>query len=68
MTHKITFYPVGNGDCNLISFSDGASMIVDCNFRQEAEDEDSPYYDVWKELTSEKLNTKFGLPFADASF
>ena len=66
MTHKITFYPVGNGDCNLISFSDGASMIVDCNFRQEAEEEDSPYFDVWKELTSEKLNTKFGLPFVDA--
>ena len=50
---KITFYPVKNGDTNLIEFSDGASMLIDCKFRSEAE-EDNDDYDVINDLLTNK--------------
>lgn len=63
---KITFYPVGNGDCNLIELSDGIKMLVDCNFTQDAEDSATETFDVFNDLVSNKLSTKFGMPFLDA--
>ncbi len=65
-SHFITFYPVGNGDCILIQFSDGATMMIDCNFRSEAEDEDTELFDVLNDLLSNKLNKKSGLPYLNA--
>lgn len=62
----ITFYPVGNGDCNLIELSDAVKMLVDCNFTLDAEKEDSDTFNVFNDLVSNKLATKFGLPFLDA--
>ena len=63
---KITFYPVKNGDTNLIEFSDGASMLIDCKFRSEAE-EDNDDYDVINDLLTNKLKTKEkGLPYLNA--
>lgn len=68
MKHSIKFYPVGNGDCNLITIG-GASkkMMFDCNFRQKAEDDNDKMYDVLGDLLDNELTTKkCGLPFLDA--
>ena len=63
---KITFYPVKNGDTNLIEFSDGIKMLIDCKFRSEAE-EDNDDYNVIDDLLSNKLTTKkHGLPYLNA--
>ena len=68
MKHSIKFYPVGNGDCNLITIG-GASkkMMFDCNFRQKAEEDNDEMYDVLGDLLDNELTTKkCGLPFLDA--
>ena len=68
MKHSIKFYPVGNGDCDLITIG-GANkkMMFDCNFRQKAEDENDEMYDVLGDLLDNELTTKkCGLPFLDA--
>lgn len=68
MKHSIKFYPVGNGDCSLITIG-GANkkMMFDCNFRQKAEDDNDEMYDVLGDLLDNELNTKkCGLPFLDA--
>ena len=33
-------------------------MMIDCNFRSEAEDEDTELFDVLNDLLSNKLNKK----------
>lgn len=68
MKHSIKFYPVGNGDCNLITIG-GANkkMMFDCNFRQKAEEENDEMYDVLDDLLTNELTTKkYGLPLLDA--
>lgn len=68
MKHSIKFYPVGNGDCDLISIG-GANkkMMFDCNFRQKAEEDNDEMYDVLGDLLDNELTTKkCGLPFLDA--
>lgn len=68
MKNSIKFYPVGNGDCNLITIG-GASkkMMFDCNFRQKAEEDNEEIYDVLDDLlTNELTSKKCGLPFLDA--
>ncbi len=68
MKHSIKFYPVGNGDCDLITIG-GANkkMMFDCNFRQKAEDDNDEMYDVLSDLLDNELTTKkCGLPFLDA--
>lgn len=68
MKHSIKFYPVGNGDCDLITIG-GANkkMMFDCNFRQEAEEDNDEMYDVLGDLLDNELTTKkCGLPFLDA--
>lgn len=63
---KITFYPVQNGDCNLIEFTDGVKMMIDCKFRSSAE-EDNDEYNVIDDLLSNKLTSKkHGLPYLNA--
>ena len=63
---KITFYPVKNGDCNLIEFSDATTMMIDCKFSKESE-QDNKEYNVIKELLDNKLtNKKHGLPYLNA--
>ncbi len=63
MISKLTFFPVKNGDCNLIEFSDSMKMLCDCNFRSEAEEENDDY-NVIKDLLT-KLPNKHGLPYLD---
>lgn len=68
MKHSIKFYPVGNGDCDLITIG-GANkkMMSDCNFRKEAEKNNDKMYDVLEDLlTNELTSKKFGLPLLDA--
>lgn len=68
MKHSIKFYPVGNGDCDLITIG-GANkkMMFDCNFRQKAEDNNDEMYDVLGDLLTNELTTKrCGLPLLDA--
>ena len=63
---KITFYPVQNGDCNLIEFTDGVKILIDCKFRSSAE-EDNDDYNVIDDLLSNKLTSKkHGLPYLNA--
>lgn len=68
MKHSIKFYPVGNGDCDLITIG-GANkkMMFDCNFRKEAEENNNKMYNVLDDLlTNELTSKKYGLPFLDA--
>lgn len=68
MKHSIKFYPVGNGDCDLITIG-GANkkMMFDCNFRKKAEEENEEMYDVLDDLLTNELTTKkCGLPLLDA--
>lgn len=67
MKHSIKFYPVGNGDCSLVNIG-GANMkmMFDCNFRQQAEDDDEEMFDVLGDLIDNELTKKCGLPFLDA--
>ena len=67
MNTKITFYPVGNGDCDILEFANGTKMMIDCNFRSASEDEDNDQYDVISDLLDNKLIAKkHGLPFLPA--
>jgi hypothetical protein len=66
MDPRITFFPVGNGDCSLITLSDNTQIIIDCNTTAEASDEDDPSrYDVHQHLLDfgKKLNGK--IPHVD---
>lgn len=63
----ITFYPVDNGDCNLIEVANGPKIMWDCRLRDAAEnEEDESKYDVLQDLLDNKLETKQNLPFVDA--
>ena len=67
MNTKITFYPVLNGDCSLIEFSNNQKMMFDCNFRADAEDDKKEDFNVYKDLLENKLKTMHkGLPYLDA--
>ena len=68
MKHTIKFYPVGNGDCNLITVGGANKKIMfDCNFCQKAEEDNDNMYDVLDDLLTNELTTKrCGLPFLDA--
>lgn len=68
MKHTIKFYPVGNGDCDLITIG-GANkkMMFDCNFRKEAEEDNDNMYNVLDDLLTNELTSKrCVLPFLDA--
>jgi hypothetical protein len=51
MDPRITYFPVGNGDCSLITLTDNTQIIIDCNTTAVASDEDDPSrYDVHQHL------------------
>ena len=61
MDPRITYFPVGNGDCSLITLSDNTQIVIDCNTTAEASDESNPErYDVHQHLLDfgKKLNGK----------
>jgi hypothetical protein len=66
MDPRITYFPVGNGDCALITLSDNTQIIIDCNTTAEASDENEPScYDVHQHLLDfgKKLDGK--IPHVD---
>ncbi len=65
MSHKIKFYPVGNGDNVLLKLTDGFTAMFDCQIRKpEKKDDGTEVYDVKKDLM-EELQTVNGKPFVD---
>ena len=67
MKHRIKFYPVGNGDYDLITIGGvNKKMMFDCNFRQKAEENDEMFDVINDLLTNELASKKCGLPFLDA--
>jgi beta-lactamase superfamily II metal-dependent hydrolase len=66
MDPRITYFPVGNGDCSLITLSDNTQIVIDCNTTEEASDEtDDSRYDVHQHLLDfgKKLDGK--IPHVD---
>jgi hypothetical protein len=66
MDPRITYFPVGNGDCSLITLSDNTQIMIDCNTTAEASDEKDPSrYDVHQHLLDfgKKLDGK--IPHVD---
>ena len=43
MADKITFFPVGNGDMTLIKFQNGTNILIDCNIRKSASEDDDQF-------------------------
>jgi hypothetical protein len=64
---NITFFPVSNGDTVLIKLSDKSSIIIDCNIRNDAHDEEEEScYDVHSHLLDELERDDKDRPFTDA--
>ena len=55
MEHKIKFYPVNNADCTLIKLSNGKTIIIDCQFLADLNDDKGKQvmYDVKADLLKE---------------
>jgi hypothetical protein len=51
--HKITCYPVGNGDTTQISLSNGRRILLDFCHREKAEDTETPEIDLKARLKEE---------------
>lgn len=67
MDPRITYFPVANGDCSLITLSDNCQILIDCNFTDELRDPKEPgRYDVHQHLLKfgKKLDGK--IPHVDA--
>lgn len=64
---SITYFPVGNGDTSLVRLADKASIIIDCNIRQDSRDDDEEScYDVHAHLLDELERDSQDRPFTDA--
>lgn len=64
---SITFFPVGNGDTVLMKLSDGSTLILDCNIRNDAHEEEvENCYDVHSHLLTELERDDKKRPFTDA--
>src|SRR5829696_8589330 len=63
---SITYFPVGNGDTSLIKLGDKTTVIIDCNIRCDANDEEvEECYDVHAHLLEELERDGQGRPFTD---
>ncbi|AII54507.1 MULTISPECIES: hypothetical protein [Hymenobacter] len=62
----IKYYPVGNGDCSLVTLVDGTTMLVDCNIRESASgDTDDTKFDVKQDLLASLKRNTANNPFVD---
>ncbi len=69
MATKATFFPVGNGDMILIKLDDeaGTTILIDCNIRQAAaDDDDHETRDVAADLRERLSRDADGRPYVDA--
>ena len=67
MEHKIKFYPVNNADCTLIKLSNGKTIIIDCQFLADLNDDKGKQvmYDVKADLLKELNKDSQDHPFVD---
>ena len=67
MEHKIKFYPVNNADCTLIKLANGKTIIVDCQFISNLNDDNGNQimFDVKADLLKELKKDSNGRPFVD---
>jgi hypothetical protein len=67
MQTSIVFFPVGNGDMTLISLCDDADtkILVDCNIRAAADDEEDDTPDVASDLRARLKRDDKGRPYVD---
>lgn len=64
---KISYFPVGNGDCGLITLSDNTQILIDCNITEDSRDEaDSTRYDVHSHLMKLSKRRNGVVPYVDA--
>jgi hypothetical protein len=64
---KITFFPVGNGDCVLITLSDGTHLVIDCNIVEDSRDDNvESRYDVHEHLLKHARKPAGKVPHVDA--
>jgi hypothetical protein len=57
-THKVTFYPVGNGDTSQIVLDNGRRVLFDFCHRDKSESGDTPEIDLKKQLHGELGHAK----------
>lgn len=57
-THKVIFYPVGNGDTSQIVLYNGRRVLFDFCHRDKSEDDDTPEIDLKKRLRDELAKAK----------
>lgn len=63
----MTVFPVGNGDTILLKLTDDTTIILDCNIRNDAHDEENDEcYDVHSHLLEELKRDEKDRPFVDA--
>lgn len=68
MPTTLTFFPVDNGDMTLIKFGDsnGTTLLIDVNIRQDADDANGDARDVAKDLRNQLRKDQYGRPYVDA--
>ena len=66
MAAKTTHFRVGNGDMTLFEFESGATLLVDCNIRDAADDPDDETADVGTQLRSRLKRDARGRLYVDA--
>lgn len=65
MANNITFFPVGNGDMTLITTDKNINILMDCNMRKSAEEENNNDYDC-NEYLHNNLQSDDGVVYVDA--
>lgn len=58
MEHQLIFYPVGNGDCNLIKLSSGKKIIIDFYHPKGCEGDDTNEINLIQALRDDLENVK----------
>lgn len=66
MVAKIDFFRVGDGDMTLIRLESGRTVLIDCNIRKAADDENDDTPNVAKQLKDLLGRDSDGRPFVDA--
>ncbi|MXO04445.1 cobyric acid synthase CobQ [Flavobacterium sp. HBTb2-11-1] len=64
LKNSITYFPVCNGDQSLITLEDGTRILIDCNIRESAK-EDDQLCDVHTELLESIKKDSDGIPYLD---
>lgn len=65
-TATIKYYPVGNGDCSLLTLGDSTTLLIDCNIRESSKgDADDTKFDVKADLLASLKKRTNDAPFVD---